>query len=348
MCAFTLHPQRPAWAGGSPLVCPASFRRWGFGFRQQRGDLWRGECQFGGWEVDPVVKETRRHRRESIDCEVALWWADPQRGKQFLRAQGLDLSDSGVLLESDEPLEVGTVVYVQAQEYGLARLARVRRCTPRGSKFRIGLELVDRKEEKIQPGDEDFVNYYELLQISSTAEQETIHRVYRILVSRYHPDNPDTGDSEKFLLLKQAYEVLSDPQTRAMFDNELHLRNLKPLEVFKLNDFLVGVDAESNRRLGILSLLYARRRTHPATPGMSLLEFEKLMAIPREHLEFTVWFLKESGRLRLGEQSDLEITVEGVEFIEARLPSNQLLKELLAASGQESHAQTTSCCAGSA
>ena len=165
-----------------------------------------------------MEKESRRHRRESVDCEVALWWADPQRGKQFLRAQGLDLSDSGVLLESDEPLEVGTVVYVQAQEYGLARLARVRRCTPRGSKFRIGLELVDRKEERIQPGDEDFVNYYELLQISSTAELETIHRVYRILVSRYHPDNPDTGDSEKFLLLKQAYEVLSDPEKRKAYD----------------------------------------------------------------------------------------------------------------------------------
>jgi hypothetical protein len=283
-----------------------------------------------------VVKETRQHRRESIDCEVALWWADPQRGKQFLRAQGLDLSDSGVLLETEEPLEVGTVVYVQAQEYGLARLARVRRCTPRGSKFRIGLELVDRKEEKNQPGDEDFVNYYELLQISSTAEQETIHRVYRILVSRYHPDNRDTGDSEKFLLLKQAYEVLSDPQTRAMFDNELHLRNLKPLEVFKLNDFLVGVDAESNRRLGVLSLLYARRRTHPVKPGLSLLEFERLMAIPREHLEFAVWFLNEKGYLRRGESSDLEISAEGVEFIEARLPVSRLLHKLLGAAGAES------------
>ena len=287
-----------------------------------------------------MVKEARQHRRESIGCEVTLWWGDPQRGKQFLRAQGLDLSDSGVRVETDEPIEVHTVVYVHAQEYGLASLARVRHCTRRGSKFRIGLELVDRKEVRVQPGEEGFVNYYELLQISPTAEQETIHRVYRILISRYHPDNPHTGDLEKFVLLKQAYEVLSNPQTRAMFDNELHLRNLKPLDVFGLSDFLIGVDAESNRRLGILSLLYARRRTHPAKPGLSLLEFERLMAIPREHLEFAVWFLKEKGYSRLGESSDLEISAEGVEFIEARLPANRLLHRLLGAGDEESRAGT--------
>src|SRR5690349_7912822 len=41
-------------------------------------------------------------------------------------------------------------------------------------------------------------DYYEILQISRHADAETIHRVYRIMASRFHPDNPKTGDVEKF------------------------------------------------------------------------------------------------------------------------------------------------------
>ena len=62
--------------------------------------------------------------------------------------------------------------------------------------------------------DTGFVDYYELLQISPNAEPETIHRVYKMLAQRYHPDNPETGDIDRFLLLNQAFETLSDPGLR--------------------------------------------------------------------------------------------------------------------------------------
>ena len=42
-------------------------------------------------------------------------------------------------------------------------------------------------------------DYYEFLQISPNAEPATIHRVYRFLAGRLHPDIPGTGDAEKFL-----------------------------------------------------------------------------------------------------------------------------------------------------
>ena len=45
-----------------------------------------------------------------------------------------------------------------------------------------------------------FVDYYELLQISPNAEPETVHRVFKMLAQRYHPDNPETGDTERFVL----------------------------------------------------------------------------------------------------------------------------------------------------
>ena len=45
------------------------------------------------------------------------------------------------------------------------------------------------------------LDYYELLEISPQATQETIHRVYRYLAARYHPDSAGTGNLEKFAQL---------------------------------------------------------------------------------------------------------------------------------------------------
>jgi hypothetical protein len=47
--------------------------------------------------------------------------------------------------------------------------------------------------------DETFVDYYELLRVSPGAELESIQRVHRALAARYHPDNTETGDIERFL-----------------------------------------------------------------------------------------------------------------------------------------------------
>ena len=68
------------------------------------------------------------------------------------------------------------------------------------------------------------LDYYEFLQISPHADNETIHRVYRYLAARFHPDNPETGDPEKFFLLKSAYDVLSDPERRSEYDREYETR----------------------------------------------------------------------------------------------------------------------------
>ena len=65
---------------------------------------------------------------------------------------------------------------------------------------------------------EKVTDYYEFLQIIPSAESETIYRIYRFHATRYHPDNPVTGDPEKFLLLQRAFEVLSDPKRRAEYD----------------------------------------------------------------------------------------------------------------------------------
>ena len=178
------------------------------------------------------------------------------------------------------------------------------------------------------PNDE-FIDFYELMQISPNAEAETIQRVFKMLAARHHPDNPETGDAEKFVRLNQAHQILSDPESRAAYDLEYHVRNVEPLSVFEMKEFAAGIDGEHNRRLGILCLLYKHRRTNPDHPGLSILELETMMSFPREHLMFTLWYLKEQEMLKQDDQTNFVITGKGVDYVEENLGSHQILYKLL-------------------
>jgi molecular chaperone DnaJ len=63
-------------------------------------------------------------------------------------------------------------------------------------------------------------DYYEILGVQKNATESEIKKAYRKLALQYHPDrNPDDKEAEeKFREVSEAYEVLSDPQKRAQFD----------------------------------------------------------------------------------------------------------------------------------
>ena len=176
-----------------------------------------------------------------------------------------------------------------------------------------------------------FIDFYELLQISPNAEMETIQRIYKMLATRYHPDNRETGNVDRFLLLNQAYEILSDAEQRASYDVLYNERRQEPIEVFTTKDFAMGIDGEANRRMGILCLLYNRRRSNPDNPGISILEFESVMSFPREHLMFAMWYLKTHELVSQAENSDYVITGVGADYVETHLPSHDMLYKLLKA-----------------
>lgn len=69
------------------------------------------------------------------------------------------------------------------------------------------------------------VNFYELLGIDRKASDTEVKKAYRNLVKQYHPDlSNKSGTVKSFQLIQTAYEVLSDPQKRAIYDNLLYRR----------------------------------------------------------------------------------------------------------------------------
>ena len=173
-----------------------------------------------------------------------------------------------------------------------------------------------------------FIDYYEFMQISPKARPETIQSVYRILAGRCHPDNGNSN-LERFLRLKQALETLIHPERRAAYDEEYRLQQSLPVDVFNMKDFATGIDGEANRRMGLLCLFYHRRRVNPDEPGLSLWQLENMMVSAREHLLFTVWYLKDKGYIRQTGDSGYAITSPGVDHVEQGLPRNRLMYQPL-------------------
>jgi curved DNA-binding protein CbpA len=176
---------------------------------------------------------------------------------------------------------------------------------------------------------QNFVDYYEVLEVSSNAHPDTIHRVYRILAQRLHPDNPDTGSETGFRQLTEAYRVLSDPENRAKYD-VMHTRERKLRWEIYGQGSTQGVEAEQKRRNGVLAALYKARIANPQTGSMNLNELEDLLGCPKEHLEFTMWFLREAQQIQRADNGRFQITIKGVEVAEQwQTPNIEPVRPLL-------------------
>lgn len=177
--------------------------------------------------------------------------------------------------------------------------------------------------------EERAVDYYEVLQVSTGAESETINRVYRLLAQRYHPDNRETGDERRFREITEAHAVLTDPVRRAQYDvaHEQHRQDRWRLVTSGAqaeNDF----ELEQAYRLTLLEVLYTKRRLEPDQPGVYWMELEGLIGRPREHLEFTVWFLMQKKYVVRDDNSYVQLTVDGAEFLEQNYRARQQQKRL--------------------
>lgn len=165
--------------------------------------------------------------------------------------------------------------------------------------------------------DAEEADYYEVLQVSRNADIDTIHRIFHLLAQRYHPDNRETGNDLHFRRVVEAHAVLSHAERRAAYDVRLLAQEKSRLKIFDSLESTQGVQAEIRKRKGILRLLYTKRLTDPHQPAMRGRELQDLLGCPIEHLEFSLWFLKESKQITRADNNQFEITYQGVEAFEA-------------------------------
>jgi curved DNA-binding protein CbpA len=163
---------------------------------------------------------------------------------------------------------------------------------------------------------DDFNDYYEILQISPNAQMETVQRVYRLLALHYHPDNKDTGNVEMFNRVLDAYKVLSDPERRAAYDVEHRTATGARWKIFDQTSAVQGIEGERRKRIAVLSLLCTKRINEPNSPGLNIMELEQLLGCPREHLELSLWYLRESARIQRTDNGKYALTAKGFETLE--------------------------------
>jgi len=171
------------------------------------------------------------------------------------------------------------------------------------------------------------IDFYELLQISSNADNETVHRVYKYLAARFHPDNRDSGDATRFQMVKAAYDVLSDSLRRREYDAKRQGLPVQPLS--NSIDFMDQLEGEINRRLAVLAVLYFHRRMSTNCPEVSLSEIEKRMGFPRDYLDFTLWYLVRKKYISKADNAEYSLTAEGVDFVEKERVALPVLNGLL-------------------
>lgn len=159
------------------------------------------------------------------------------------------------------------------------------------------------------------VDHYEVLQLSPRADRDTIQRVFRHLAKRLHPDNAESGDGPRFARVMQAFQVLSDPKTRAKYDARYEQQREARWRIFDQTTAENDVEADRRVRAAILSLLYTARRNDAERPGIGVLELERLLGCPEQHMTFHLWYLKENGWLERLENGTLAITASGVDRV---------------------------------
>ena len=161
--------------------------------------------------------------------------------------------------------------------------------------------------------DKDFVDYYEILELSSNANSATVERVFRYLAKKNHPDTSPSSDGAFFGKLVEAYETLRSPETRAAYDVVYEQQKQTNIKIAE------GASAAGDdcvERYKLLSILYAQRRRDFKKPGIGLAALEQLVDFPPAVMEFHIWYFRERGWIAREESGLFAITAAGVDQIE--------------------------------
>ncbi|MBK5290287.1 MAG: DnaJ domain-containing protein [Acidobacteriia bacterium] len=295
----------------------------------------------------PTAEEHRQNQRSAYfgNKELKISFSPTEGVSEVVSCRVLDIHEEGCGVDLKVRVPDGAAVLVSGDlgemlgrpaEKEVQVRGHVVLCTQRSRGFRAGIvfdEDIDwtgtrHSSQAQRPNkellDESNPDFYEVLQLSPKADLDTVHRVFRIMAQRYHPDNQSSGDSEFFKLVMEAYRVLSDPERRAAYDARHQADRQLRWRIFDSGKAAQGVTTEKAKRKAALSALYTKRMNLPDQPGLTVIELEDLLGIPREQLEFTLWYLREHGYTARADNGRYTITFHGVD--QAEQPGEGLVR----------------------
>ena len=169
---------------------------------------------------------------------------------------------------------------------------------------------------------------------------DAIQHAYTRLAQKYHPGNSETGDKDKFDSINHAYEVLSDPLLRREFDKLKGVDAEQGAPKFSGLDFFDALGRGTGLRLALLCILYDRRRRRPFTPSLSMRHVESIVQGTAEELTFALWYLKQRNLAASDDKSSLQITVEGMDYLENNRPSPDVVMPFIKLAGLPAKPET--------
>lgn len=176
-----------------------------------------------------------------------------------------------------------------------------------------------------------FQDHYIALGVEPRADSETIQAAYTKLAQKYHPSNSETGNPVQFEAINLAYEVLSDPALRVEFDK---LKGIDPdggNPAFTGIGFFQALKQAALLRSAILCVLCDRRRIKPTRPTMSVRHLETMLLTTNDELNFAMWYLKQRGYVINDDKSNLQLTADGMDYLEKNPPQVEAVMALIKA-----------------
>jgi hypothetical protein len=176
-----------------------------------------------------------------------------------------------------------------------------------------------------------FQDHYEVLGVDHKATTDAIQASYTRMAEKYHPKTGIVPDAEKFESITLAFEVLSDPELRADF-NKLKGIGGDEKPKFSGEPFFEAYRRDSHLRVGLLCVLYDRRRSKPFTPALSMRHIEAIFNASSQELNFALWYLKQRELVVADDKSSLQITVNGMDYLVANPATPELVMPMIKAS----------------
>lgn len=187
-------------------------------------------------------------------------------------------------------------------------------------------------------GAQQFIDYYNILQVNPNCDAKILESAYHYLAKMYHPDHSGSADAEKLNEVIAAYRVLRDPDQRAKYDLIYHKNSNGESHRFPSSDeYVIEEHAalnDADDHAKILLFLYKKRREDAKNAGVVGFYLQDMLKCSDEHFEFHKWYLKEKGFIALTEYGTMAITIQGVDHVISMSRDTKAEKLLIAKSSE--------------